>query len=128
MTHPPTRWELAGEGNRGYGAKFARLVEDGSDVEGEARLADVLVARNARILDIDVTDALDVDEQLALVRRMRAAHERSRDELRALHPDPEPAPDKRSPRRVLEWGIELNEFYVDWCDRVEREIEDERST
>lgn len=52
MTHPPTRWELAGEGNRGYGATFARLVEDGSDVEGEARLADVLVARNARVLDI----------------------------------------------------------------------------
>lgn len=52
MTHPPTRWELAGEGNRGYGAKFARLVEEGSDVDGEARLADVMVGRGARILDI----------------------------------------------------------------------------
>lgn len=52
MTHRPTRWELAGEGNRGYGATFARLVEEGSDVDGEARLADVLVGRNARILDI----------------------------------------------------------------------------
>ena len=47
-----TRWELAGEGNRGYGTKFARLVEEGADVDGEARLADVLVGRGARILDI----------------------------------------------------------------------------
>ena len=52
MTHPPTRWALAGEDNHGYGAKFARLVEEGSDVDGEARLADVLVGRHARILDI----------------------------------------------------------------------------
>ncbi len=52
MTHRKTRWELAGAGNRGYGATFARLVGEGSDVDGEARLADVLVARGARILDI----------------------------------------------------------------------------
>ncbi|PKH43662.1 Methyltransferase domain-containing protein [Nocardioides alpinus] len=52
MSTPPTRWALAGAGNRGYGAKFAQLVEEGADVDGEARLADVLVARRARILDI----------------------------------------------------------------------------
>lgn len=52
MTPPSTRWELAGRDNRGYGEKFGRLVEEGSDVDGEARLADVLVGRNARILDI----------------------------------------------------------------------------
>lgn len=50
---PPTRWEL-GEptgANTGYGARFARLIEEGADVVGEARLADVLVPRGARILD-----------------------------------------------------------------------------
>lgn len=52
MTHPPTRWQLAGEGNRGYGAKFASLVEEGADVDGEARLADALVRRHARVLDV----------------------------------------------------------------------------
>lgn len=52
MSLPPTRWELAGEGNRGYGEKFAQLVADGADVDGEARLADVLVQRGARILDV----------------------------------------------------------------------------
>ncbi|MCX6398022.1 MAG: class I SAM-dependent methyltransferase [Propionibacteriales bacterium] len=46
---PKTRWEL-GE-TRGYAARFARLIEDGSDVEGEARVADALVPRGARILD-----------------------------------------------------------------------------
>ncbi|GAB3024221.1 hypothetical protein GCM10011376_09580 [Nocardioides flavus (ex Wang et al. 2016)] len=52
MSLPPTRWELAGEDNRGYGQKFALLVEQGADVDGEARLADVLVGRRACILDV----------------------------------------------------------------------------
>ena len=49
---PQTRWErqvLAG--HRGYGARFAELVAAGQDVEGEARLADALAPRGARILD-----------------------------------------------------------------------------
>ena len=52
MTLPPTRWELVGEGNRGYGQHFAQSLADGVDVEGEARLADALSPRGARILDI----------------------------------------------------------------------------
>jgi SAM-dependent methyltransferase len=51
-----TRWEqarfrerAAGEG--GYGAHFARLIAERVDVEGEARLADALAPRGARILD-----------------------------------------------------------------------------
>jgi SAM-dependent methyltransferase len=46
---PPTRWEQWGQS--GYRDEFTRLIESGADVEGEARLADVLVARGARILD-----------------------------------------------------------------------------
>lgn len=51
-----TRWEQAraqerAEGRGGYGAHFAQLIADGADVEGEARLADVLVGRGATILD-----------------------------------------------------------------------------
>lgn len=52
MSLPPTRWELAGAGNRGYGEHFAALLAEGADVAGEARLADALVARRARILDL----------------------------------------------------------------------------
>jgi SAM-dependent methyltransferase len=52
MTLPPTRWQLAGEDNLGYGERFAELVESGADIEGEARLADALAPRRARILDV----------------------------------------------------------------------------
>src|SRR5262245_11523007 len=51
-----TRWEQAraierAEGRGGYGAHFARLIAEGIDIAGEARLADVLAPRGARILD-----------------------------------------------------------------------------
>jgi SAM-dependent methyltransferase len=46
---PLTRWETGERG--GYAARFAALIADSKDVEGEARLADVLVGRGARILD-----------------------------------------------------------------------------
>lgn len=52
MTHQPTRWELAGEGNRGYGETFAQRVAEGADVDGEARLADALAPRRARVVDV----------------------------------------------------------------------------
>jgi SAM-dependent methyltransferase len=52
VSRPPTRWELAGEANRGYGEAFAQHVADGTDVDGEARLADAMAPREARILDI----------------------------------------------------------------------------
>jgi SAM-dependent methyltransferase len=50
--HPETRWARAGTANRGYGETFDRLVAAGEDVDGEARLADALVGRGARILDV----------------------------------------------------------------------------
>jgi SAM-dependent methyltransferase len=51
-----TRWEQAralerAAGQGGYGAHFARLISEGEDIEGEARLADALAPRGARILD-----------------------------------------------------------------------------
>jgi SAM-dependent methyltransferase len=49
---PPTRWQLGGEANDGYGRKFAELVAGGEDVDGEARLADTLLPRRGRVLDV----------------------------------------------------------------------------
>ena len=46
---PLTRWEQWGQS--GYKDEFTGLIESGADVAGEARLADVLVARGSRILD-----------------------------------------------------------------------------
>lgn len=49
---PKTRWELdAQSSGNAYGARFAKLIDDGADVVGEARLADVLVGRSATVLD-----------------------------------------------------------------------------
>jgi SAM-dependent methyltransferase len=49
---PPNRWEqLAGGPDNHYASCFERLMERGEDIDGEARLADVLAPRHARILD-----------------------------------------------------------------------------
>lgn len=52
MSLPPTRWELGGPANEGYGRKFGELVASGEDVDGEARLADTLLPRRGRVLDV----------------------------------------------------------------------------
>lgn len=48
----PTRWARAGDRTSGYADRFADLVASGQDVDGEARLADAMVPRGARILDV----------------------------------------------------------------------------
>jgi SAM-dependent methyltransferase len=48
---PPTRWEQAAPEERGYARRFRELMEEGADITGEARLADAIVPRGARILD-----------------------------------------------------------------------------
>jgi SAM-dependent methyltransferase len=50
---PPTRWEKTVTGDRWdfYVNRFAREFADGTDLEGEARFADVIAPRRARILD-----------------------------------------------------------------------------
>jgi len=50
-TPPPSRWQLAGDHVHHYGARFAGLIAAGEDVDGEARLADALLPRRARVLD-----------------------------------------------------------------------------
>lgn len=52
MTDPPiTRWARSGERRFGYADRFAELIATGADVDGEARLADVLLPRAGRVLD-----------------------------------------------------------------------------
>lgn len=48
---PRTRWAVGGEATSGYLERFSASIDAGNDVDGEARLADVLVDRRARILD-----------------------------------------------------------------------------
>jgi SAM-dependent methyltransferase len=84
---PPTRWEGPTDVGRGYGRHFAELIASGSDVEGEARLADALAPRGARILDAGSGmgrigaalrarghDAYGVDLDAGLVEQSRATY------------------------------------------------------
>ncbi|MEO6512904.1 MAG: class I SAM-dependent methyltransferase [Nocardioides sp.] len=84
---PPTRWEGPTDVGRGYGRHFADLIASGADVEGEARLADVLVPRGARILDAGSGmgrigaalrraghEAYGVDLDAGLIEQSRAAY------------------------------------------------------
>jgi SAM-dependent methyltransferase len=50
---PPNRWELnvSSASDTSYAECFEDLIERGEDIDGEARLADVLAPREARILD-----------------------------------------------------------------------------
>ncbi len=47
---PPNRWEKVAAESR-YGEVFEDLIARGEDIDGEARLTDVLAPRRARILD-----------------------------------------------------------------------------
>ncbi|MBF4163007.1 class I SAM-dependent methyltransferase [Nocardioides sp. CBS4Y-1] len=50
---PQSRWALAGRAaTDGFGRRFGELVASGTDVDGEARLADALLPRGARVLDV----------------------------------------------------------------------------
>ncbi len=49
---PATRWALVDPGKHGYSQHFAQLVGSGADVDGEARLADALLPRAGRVLDV----------------------------------------------------------------------------
>ncbi|TIC82017.1 class I SAM-dependent methyltransferase [Nocardioides sp. GY 10127] len=85
---PPTRWAQAGAGTSdGFGRTFGRLVASGADVDGEARLADALLPRGGRVLDVGagmgrVSAALSarghtvvaVEPDAALVEQARATY------------------------------------------------------
>ncbi|WP_171896993.1 class I SAM-dependent methyltransferase [Nocardioides marmotae] len=74
---PATRWALAGPARGGYAENFARLVATGADVDGEARLADALLPRGARVLDAG-----------AGMGRVAAALRERGHEVVAVEPDP----------------------------------------
>jgi len=50
---PPTRWEqqVVGERWTFYADRFAKLTQEGADLEGEARFVDVMAGRSSNVLD-----------------------------------------------------------------------------
>ncbi|WP_416875416.1 class I SAM-dependent methyltransferase [Kitasatospora sp. SC0581] len=71
-----TRWQEAGQSGN-YGKRFADLISAGEDVDGEARLADTLLPRGARVLDAG-----------AGMGRVAAALLRRGHDVVAIEPDP----------------------------------------
>jgi DNA-binding PadR family transcriptional regulator len=82
--------------------------------------------RHEGVLKLFFADDLDPEERRELLRTIRAEHERVRDELRGIEPM---AVEKRTeegidmPLLVLRWGIAYQDFIVDWCERIEKEVE-----
>ncbi|MFJ3501722.1 class I SAM-dependent methyltransferase [Streptomyces sp. NPDC090135] len=86
MTTRRTRWQEAGN-SQNFGKRFAELVSAGEDIDGEARLADTLLPRGARVLDAGagmgrVTaallrcghDVIAIEPDQALVRQARETY------------------------------------------------------
>lgn len=86
MTARPTRWQEAGASGN-FGRRFAELIAAGEDVDGEARLADTLLPRGARVLDAGAGmgrvaaalrqrehDVLAIEPDGALVRQARETY------------------------------------------------------
>ena len=81
--------------------------------------------RHEGLLRFFFADVIEPREQLELVRTMREMHERIRGELVAVRPKAEEARDARGqefPLRTLEHGIAYQDFVVEWCSQLEREL------
>lgn len=82
---------------------------------------EVFEMREEGLLKLFFSDALPPAEAVAIVRAMRAHRESVIAQLRALEAMKEKAEDPY-PLMVLRGGIELTEWFADWCQRMEDEI------
>jgi PadR family transcriptional regulator, regulatory protein AphA len=101
---------------------------------GERALHDWLTAseplvhelRDEGVLKFFFADALEPDERVALLRRMREQYEGIRDRLLEIQPGAQAARDERGGEEfaylTLEWGISHTGFMADWCGRMERRV------
>jgi PadR family transcriptional regulator AphA len=100
---------------------------------GERALHDWLTAseplvhelRDEGVLKFFFADALDPEEQAALLRRMREQYEGVGERLQAIKPGAQAARDERDEEfayLTLEWGISHAGFMADWCARMERRV------
>ena len=95
---------------------------------GRAELRDWLLApelvyemRDEGLLKLFFADELDPDEVLGLVRAMRTQKQAVLDGLRDVEAGLPPHVSGR-PLDVLDYGIGMHEWIVDWCLRLERRL------
>jgi hypothetical protein len=77
--------------------------------------------RDEALLKLSFADALDPDEAIELVRSFRAQRRAVLDRLYEV--EAAIAADARFPAVALAYGIELHEWVVGWCARLERQLE-----
>jgi DNA-binding PadR family transcriptional regulator len=85
--------------------------------------------RHEGVLKFFFADALEPEEQLALVRRIGAHHRIAADQLRAIQAGtPGKETQHRFPLLTLEWGIGYQDQLAEWCAEMERRLAEELST
>jgi PadR family transcriptional regulator, regulatory protein AphA len=77
--------------------------------------------RHEGALKFFFSDSLSDEEQLALVRRVRATHEQIAAQLRAIEPESTEGKPP-APLMTLEFGIAYQEFLAGWCAEAERRL------
>jgi PadR family transcriptional regulator, regulatory protein AphA len=84
----------------------------------------VLETRNEGLLRLRFAGVLEPAQQIEVIRRMRAAHQRRVAELRAqLETE---AFDDPLHRMTVEFGIGSNEWAIGWCEDAERRLRPRR--
>jgi PadR family transcriptional regulator, regulatory protein AphA len=79
--------------------------------------------RHEGVLKFFFADALEPEEQLALMRRIRAHHEAVAEQLRGFQAAKEgEEPQNRFPGLTLAWGIEYQDRLAEWCAVTEQEL------
>src|SRR3954468_20766212 len=82
--------------------------------------------RHEGVLKFFFADALEPEEQLALMRRIRAHHESLAEQLQEIQAIKEDEDtENRFPALTLAWGIEYQERLAEWCAITERQLGEE---
>lgn len=79
-----------------------------------------LEVRDEGLLQLRFAGVLDPTEQLEIIRRMRALHERRADDLQALL-DADQFDDPFH-RMTIEYGLGWNRWAIEWCASTERRL------
>ena len=75
------------------------------------------------MLKLFFSDAGTPEQRLRNLRAMRDTHQRTLDQLEALHDKPADMP--TGPKLTLELGIGLHSLVVEWCEEAERQLAEE---
>lgn len=110
---------------RPTGGRKRTVYEITADGEEELRAwlrqpPQVLETRDEGLLKLFFAGALRREEALEILRAMRAQQLEANARLRAIKEMKGEM--ELFPRTVLEGGIEITEWYADWCERMEAEI------